>query len=75
MTESRALPSHYYRNPEEVAIRRQEESARKEAACGECRERVSFHWHGEELISCGVKYQQYGRRCEHFRKVFKKEGE
>lgn len=66
------LPASDYRDPLQVAIRRQEEAARKERACGNCRERVAIHWHGEQLISCGIKYQQYGRRCEHYRKDFKK---
>lgn len=57
-----------YGNPEDSVIRRQEESAKKEQACGKCRERISLHWHGEEIVNCGIKYQQYGRRCEHFYK-------
>ncbi|ADE12158.1 hypothetical protein [Sideroxydans lithotrophicus] len=73
MSESRVLPAYAYRDPQEVAIRNEEEMLRKEKACGQCRERVSMHWYGEELVSCGRKYQQYGRRCEHFRKVFIRE--
>jgi len=57
-----------YRDPQQVAIRNEEEHNRKEAACGECRERVSFHWYGEELVNCELKYEHYGHRCEHFRK-------
>lgn len=63
------LPANYYRDPMEVAMRNEEETARKEKACGQCRERVSIHWYGEEVVNCGIKYQQYGRRCEHFRKT------
>ena len=58
---------------EETANRKEETANRKERACGGCRERVSFYWHGEEMMSCGVKSQQYGRRCEHFRKIAIKE--
>ena len=70
-----ALPNNYYFDPLEVAMRNEEEMARKEKACGQCRERVSIHWYGEEVVNCGIKYQQYGRRCEHFRKVTRREGE
>ena len=68
------FPSNYYRDPMEVAIRHEEEIERKERACGECRERVMFHWRGDEIVNCGIKYQQYGRRCEHFRKNPTREG-
>jgi len=64
-----ALPSYFYRDPQEVAMRNEEIANRKELECGECRERVSFHWYGEEIAECGIKYQRYGRRCEHFRRV------
>jgi hypothetical protein len=33
-----------------------------------------FHWRGDEIVNCGIKYQQYGRRCEHFRKNPTREG-
>lgn len=63
-----ALPASHYRDPMEVAMRAEAEAERKEKACGDCRERVSLHWQGEEIINCGRKHQQYGRRCEHYRK-------
>lgn len=62
------LPSNYYRDPMEVAMRTEAETNRKEQACGDCRERVSLHWRGEEIANCSRKYQEYGRRCEHYRK-------
>jgi hypothetical protein len=67
MIESNALPSWAYGDPEQVVIRRQEEAAQKERACGQCRERVEFNWKGDVLITCGMKHTVYGRRCEHFR--------
>jgi len=53
-------------------MRNEEITNRKELACGECRERVSFHWYGEEIVDCSFKTQQYGKRCEHFRRVMVK---
>lgn len=65
------LPSYAFRNPENVAIRNEQEQIRIERECGQCRERVSIHWKGEEIVNCGIKYQRYGRRCEHFYKTEK----
>lgn len=64
-----------YKDPQYVAIRSEEEHNRKEAACGECRNRVSFHWYGEEIVNCDVRGQRYGKRCEHYRKKFVIENE
>lgn len=73
MIESNTLPSWAYGDPEQVAIRRQEEAAQKEKACGPCRNRVSFHWNGEEIVGCSFKRMIYGRRCEHFRRSITRE--
>lgn len=69
------LPSYAYGNPEGVASRKEEERARKERACGECRQRETAKWDGETIIFCGIKQQSYGRRCEHFRRKINRESE
>lgn len=66
------LPAWEYGDPEKVASRRQGEAAQKEKACGQCRERGTAQWQGEQLVFCGIRHQTYGRRCEHFRKSFKR---
>lgn len=63
-------PSYMYRlTPEEVAIRRQEEAARADKACGDCSNRSPFRdADGERERVCKFKRRQYGRRCELFQR-------
>ena len=58
------LDAWEYGDPEKVAIRREEEAARKALACGKCSHKVSIDWKGETYFGCEFKRRQYGRRCE-----------
>ena len=54
----------YHLSPEEIAIRREAESQRKDRACGKCRHKVSIEWNGETYHGCEFKRRSYGTRCE-----------
>lgn len=58
-----ALESWMYGDPEKVAIRKEEEAARKHSACGQCTHKVSLEWNGETYHGCAYKRRIYGIRC------------
>ena len=62
------LESWEYGDPEQVAIRRQEEFLRKERACGKCMHRIQTVIGAEVYIRCEFKRRSYGTRCELYRK-------
>ena len=55
-----------YKNPETVAIRKQEDALRKAKACGDCIHRQSIDFRGETWHACTYKRRVYGIRCELF---------
>lgn len=61
------LDSWMYGDPEKVAIRKQEDAARKHRACGQCVHRREIEFNGEKLHGC-AKRQDYGFKCRYFRK-------
>ena len=69
------LPRSYYSDPANVAEWLEEVRNKKDAQCGECREREVFILNNSELVFCALKGGEYGHRCEHFRKAFKREEE
>jgi uncharacterized protein YlaI len=52
-----------YRDPMEVAARRQRERQRREAACGKCEHRISMEVRGQPVEACGKRRRNYGVRC------------
>jgi len=51
-----------YRDPAEVAERRERERHRKQEQCGNCVHRLSVEWRRQPLDACGKK-RAYGWRC------------
>ena len=61
-----ALDDWMYRDPLEVAARREALEQRQTAACGACIHRRSMDWQGETWNYCEYKRRVYGRRCDLF---------
>lgn len=62
-------PSYMYRmTPEEIAIRREQDRARADRACGNCVNRLPFEINGEQVRQCKFKRRTYGFRCDLYEK-------
>ena len=58
------LDSYMYGDPETVLIRKQEDAARKQTACGQCIHHKQMEFQGENWHFCEFKRRTYGTRCE-----------
>jgi hypothetical protein len=56
---STAQPTHFYRDPMEVAM------ARQERTCKGCAHERVFEFAGSKVAICN-KGKQHGRRCKHY---------
>ena len=59
-----ALDDWMYRDPFDVAARREALEQRQTTACGACIHRRSMDWKGETWNFCANKRRVYGVRCE-----------
>jgi len=63
-----AYESWMYGDPEFVALRKEAERLRKDAACGECVHKRSIEINREVHNACEFKRRVYGKRCELFKR-------
>lgn len=61
-----ALDDWMYRDPFEVAARREAHEQRQAAACGACIHHVQVVINGKTLHACDIR-RSYGRRCDNFK--------
>ena len=61
-----ALDDWMYRDPFEVAARREAHEQRQAAACGACIHHVQVVINGKTLRACDIR-RSYGRRCDNFK--------
>ena len=60
------LEAWMYQDPEKVAIRREEDAQRKQAACGRCIHTMEISVNGKTLHACEIR-PTWGRRCDQFK--------